>query len=323
MTLRQRQHGVALVTAILMVAIATALATKMSWDNQLNMRRTESALNMEQARELAVGAETVAISIIDEQGQSFGNFLQDIAEPIVFDAGIEDIALGTIQGQLFDMEGRLNINNLVIGGAAQTPVREQFLRLFNILASDYPNLNFNPALLDTIIDWIDPDTVPYGAGAEDDAYTALEPAYRTANNYLLDISELRAVGGVTPEIYAALLPHVIAIPPGWCGNAGTSRVNLNFATPQVMVAVTDVAPGVAEQMVAERDEQPWQELQDVSLPADLLTAAEPYISVTTNCFALSVNVNVGSSTLTMYSLIDRAATAGGIVARVRAYGLEN
>ena len=52
------QRGVALVTAILMVAIATTLAAKISWDNQISMRRTEAALNLEQARQLAYGAES-------------------------------------------------------------------------------------------------------------------------------------------------------------------------------------------------------------------------------------------------------------------------
>jgi len=320
---RSRQQGVALVTAILMVAIATALATKMAWDNQLNMRRTEANLNLEQARELALGAETVAISILQEQGDDFGNFLQDIEAPIAYEAGVDDIDLGAIQGQLFDLQGRMNVNNLVIGGEVKEPVKEQFRRLFDSLRQD---VDISPALIDTIIDWIDPDTIPYGAGAEDDSYTALDPPYRTSNNYFLDISELRSVGGMTPEIYAALLPHVVALPPGWCGSTDeVTPVNLNFSTPQVIAAVTEVAPGVAEDMVARRADSAaaWESAQDIGLPDDLNTAAEPYISYNTNCYALSVIVNVGSSTLTMYSLVDRASIAGGIVSRVRAYGLEN
>ena len=57
---RNRQTGVALVTAILLVAIATLLAARIAWDNQLNMRRTTTAINLEQARQLALRAGRLA-----------------------------------------------------------------------------------------------------------------------------------------------------------------------------------------------------------------------------------------------------------------------
>ncbi len=310
------QRGVALVTAILMVAIATTLAAKIAWDNQVSMRRTESTLNLEQAKQLAFGAEAVAISVLLDQGKDFGNYLQDIEEPLTYEAMIEEQSLGLIQGRLLDAQGRLNINNLVYNGAVQEDVKEQFRALLNFLSID-------GALVDMMIDWIDSDTVPHGGGAEDGAYTSLDPPYRTANNYLLDISELRSIGGLDRDTYALLQPHLTAIPPGWCGNSGVAKVNLNFASPEVIAAITGISPDRAAEMVLRRDEVPWESIEDVGLPQDLGENAHNYISVRTECFALSVTANVGSSTLTMYSLLDRASTTGQIVARVRAFGLEN
>ncbi len=315
-SLARRQRGVALVTAILMVAIATALAAKMVWDSRIGARRTQSVLELEQARQLALGAEAAAISILLDQGPDFGNFAQDIETPIVYEANIGDIELGIIQGRLLDLQGRFNVNNLVSGGAINAQVKDQFGDLLE-------SLRIDRGLADLVADWIDNDTVPQGAGAEDGAYTGLEPPYRPANNYLTDISELRFIGGLDRDIYAALLPHVTAIPPGWCGSAQPSRINLNFATPQVIAAVTGLPLSTAESLAQQRDQAPWENIGQVALPPDADTQALDYIDVKTGCFGLSVIVDVGSSTLTMYSLLDRAASLTQVVARVRAYGLEN
>jgi len=281
--------------------------------------RTVSNLDMEQAQQLALGAEAVAISILQEEGADFGNFQQDIADGLAYEANIGDVSIGLIRGQLQDVQGRLNLNNLVLNGTVNEPAREQFQRLFELL-------EINPSMVDLLIDWIDPDTVPFNSGAEDGSYTGLDPPYRPANNYFLDVSELRAIGGMEPEMYEALLPHVVALPPGWCGGQPT-RLNLNFATPEVIAAVTEVSPGIAVSMAEQRDETPWETVDEVGLPEDTAPQILDYIDVRTDCFSLSVIVNVGSSTLTMYSLLDRAAAAATAsapaITRVRAYGLEN
>ena len=321
MRLPRRQRGVALITAILMVAIATGIATKLAWDNQLNMRRTISNLDLEQARELALGAEAVAIAALQDQGAEFGNERADIEEPLAYEAAVEDIPIGIVYGQLRDTQGRMNLNNLVLNGAVNEPARDQFRRLFELL-------DLNPSMVDLLIDWIDPDTVPFNTGAEDGAYTGLEPPYRPANNYFLDVSELRAIGGMEPAMYEVLRPHVTAVPPGWCGGQ-PSKLNLNFATAEVIAAVTQVSPGVALSMAEQRDEANagWETVDAVGLPADTDPVTFDYIDVRTDCFELSVIVNVGSSTLTMYSLLDRAgaasATNAPAIIRARAYGLEN
>ena len=72
-----KQRGVALVTAILLVAIATGLATKLAWDNQLNLRRTESTLIQEQAKQIALAAEAVlAIELRDDPDWTIDQRLQ-------------------------------------------------------------------------------------------------------------------------------------------------------------------------------------------------------------------------------------------------------
>ena len=65
----QRQNGVALITAMLVVAMATLIAANLVWDQHLQMRRTESMLAQEQARQYALAAESIGIEILlDDRG---------------------------------------------------------------------------------------------------------------------------------------------------------------------------------------------------------------------------------------------------------------
>jgi general secretion pathway protein K len=321
---RRRQTGVALITAILLVAIATMLAAKLSWDNQLNMRRTETSLQKEQAQMFALGAEAVAIDLLRNDDNEFdyrcdGWAFQTIYEcenafPLVQEIGIDEKVMGQMEGRIYDMQGRLNINNLIPDPEAEPvpEVREMFERLFNNLAVDQ-------AVLDAIIDWIDADTVPTNQGAEDGTYTALDPPYRPANTYITSLSELRAVNGITDEVYTVLEPHLSALHPSWCGE-GITPININFATAEVMAALhQDLNIAQTDVWAEEAKISGWESIDEISgLPADL---NRQYITVRSDCVVLNVNVSVGSTLLSMYSLLDR--TGGeGIFTRSRAFGLE-
>ncbi len=306
-----RQQGVALITAILLVAIATLIAAKLSWDNQVSIRRTETTLMQEQARLFALGGEAVAIEYLRNDTDNYDltdEFWLNTLPPV--EIGIDEIVLGQMQGRLEDAQGRLNINNLV-PDTANRDVYAQFERLFN-------TLNIDTSIIDAIIDWIDTDTVPLNRGAEDGTYTALDPGYRPANNYFTRISELRAVKGIDAldaETYNELLRHITALHPDWCG-ATPTLVNMNFATAEVMVALdANISLGQAEAWVEQRGSG-WTDVDIIGVSPD----AQAYVSVQTNCLQLYVTVNVGSLVLSMYSLLDRSGS--DIVTRVRAYGLD-
>jgi general secretion pathway protein K len=310
-----QQQGVALITAIMLVAIATLIAAKLSWDNQISIRRTETTLMQEQARMFAFGAEGVAIDILrqDDNQYDFPGDDYDWTPPIgPLEIGIEETVMGQMQGQLIDTQGRLNVNNLIPDTNGK--VHKQFERLFN-------NLGVDTGLVDAIADWIDADSVPLGRGAEDGNYTALIPGYRPANNYFTSSSELRAVLGVDAETYELLLPHVTALHPSWCGGqSGITPVNVNYATAEVFEALhEDISPSQATAWVEQRGDTGWQDLSELT---DLPPDAGTFMGVQSNCIKLRVIVNVGSSVLSMYSLLDRSGGTDEIITRTRAFGLE-
>ena len=60
---RARQRGVALITVLLLVAIATIAVVEIASRQQLDLRRAEVRNGLDQARLMAIGAESVAICL--------------------------------------------------------------------------------------------------------------------------------------------------------------------------------------------------------------------------------------------------------------------
>lgn len=316
----RRQAGVALVTAILLVAIATMLATKLAWDNRVSMRRTEMIVDMEQAHLFALGAEAVAIDVLRQDDKAFDNGSEDWAQVTPpLEVGIDENVMGQMQGYISDAQGRFNLNNLVPtrGGEPSERAVKQFSRLIEILGLD-------PSIVDAVIDWIDEDTLPRPGGAEDDYYTNLDPPYRSANYFFRSVSELRSVANIDAETFALLEPHVSALDPNWCGANGVTAVNINSATAEVIESLhEDINSGQAQAWVDERGEDGWEAFSDITdWPAQLQPLIGTEVDIKSSCFELKVLVNVGSSVLSMYSLLDRSGIGDEIGTRVRNFGLE-
>ena len=64
-----RERGVALITAMLITALATMVAANLAWDNAMDVRRTMVLLNRDQAIQVALGAESWIISILHQDLQ--------------------------------------------------------------------------------------------------------------------------------------------------------------------------------------------------------------------------------------------------------------
>jgi len=65
------QRGVALITALVVVAIAAGIAAAMIWETGLDTRRTETLTQGDQAMEYALGAESWAEQILARNAKYF------------------------------------------------------------------------------------------------------------------------------------------------------------------------------------------------------------------------------------------------------------
>ncbi len=303
---RRRERGVALITAILVMALAAIWATSIAMFSQLSQRRVASLLQSDQAFLYALGAESLAHEILrlDLEAGEVDHLAEEWAIPL---PGFP-VRGGLIEGQLEDMQGRFNLNNLItVGGEPDQPAIEVFRRLLELLQID-------PVLTMYIVDWIDPDVeVSFPDGAEDDVYTAMTPAYRPGNGPMTSIQELRSVQGVDAEVFDLLEPHIAALPIG-------TAININTATPLLLSALSDdISPFDAESMAEGRIDAPFQSPDEIrsDVPPDVL----PMLSVSTEFFRVNALVTLGSTRLTMYSLLERDE-AGLVGTRLRSFGTD-
>ena len=120
-----RERGVAIITTMLVVALATALAADLVWELHLDIRRTESELLRNQAKQFALGAEILAIEALvadyqaDENANEFCDFPGegwDQETTLPFEGG-------TVRGKLSDAQGRFNLNNLAPQGVKDEETR--------------------------------------------------------------------------------------------------------------------------------------------------------------------------------------------------------
>jgi len=227
------QKGIALLTALLVVALATIIAVNITERQQYDIRRMENILFNQQAYYYALGGEAWAVSILTTDSKSSShkktdNLFEDWAQPLP----PTPIEGGMIAGKIDDLQGRFNLNNLYIkdrsDAAALKYLKEQqkvFERLLVVLKID-------PRISMTVIDWLDADgDASFPDGAEDAEYLALTPSYRSANQRMSNISELLLVKGISYEIFLKLKPFVCALP-------ANTTININTASAEVIAALS-------------------------------------------------------------------------------------
>jgi general secretion pathway protein K len=299
----RKQRGVALIMAILIVALATILAANVGFNAFLDLRRNATRYAMDQSFQVALGAEAWAADTLRRDGVS-GSKQDDLTEEWATPIPPMPVEGGEVSGYLEDMQGRFNLNNLVMrndkGQLVPNPTAvEQFERLLELL-------ELEPKWAAMIADWIDSDGQESSPnGAEDATYTSQTPPYRTAEAPITRASELLALHEFGLERYRRLEPFVTALPVG-------TRLNLCTAPPEVLDALV---PGLREftlarKNVAEtRKERCFPTVQDLESRLDSdqrqqLRASET-LGERSAYFRATVWVTIGTTQFTLYSLLYR------------------
>jgi len=229
----RQQRGIAMLTALLVVALATIIAVNITERQQYDIRRLGNILYSQQAYYYALGGESWARGILYKDGKSSShkntdNLFEDWAQPLP----VTIIEGGTISGQITDLSGLFNINNLFLldpKDPLQVTRQKQQIEMFNRLLQV---LEINVPLTQAIIDWIDQDAdISFPDGAEDQTYQQKTPPYRSSNRLMSSPTELLLVEGFTAEIYAKLQPFVTALPE-------STTVNINTASAEVIAALS-------------------------------------------------------------------------------------
>lgn len=288
------QHGVALVMVLLIVAMATTIAAFMAQQQGFWQREMENGRDQAQARRIAEAGIDWARAV-----------LADDASVNQYDNGKEMWAMqlpaipvegGEVQGTIVDQQGLFNLNNLVSNGVVSAPALARYQRLLTAL-------NLPQQLGDTLVDWMDANSEPMPNGAEDGYYLNLAKPYRCANRPLSDIGELAWVKGYDATVIRRLLPFVSVLPEM---NTG---VNVNFAPPEVLVAVL---PGLtledARQMATQIKANPYKTMAEFlqQLPRSASQDSTMILSVSSQYFMVTGHATQGDGASSAHALLRRS-----------------
>jgi general secretion pathway protein K len=277
--------------AMLVTALITIVAQNLVWDTALDVRRTMTLLNRDQAVQVALGAESWVLDVLrqdlqDSQTDNLGEIWAQELPGFPIDGG-------ELFGSITDLQGRFNVNNLIDqNGEIHEESLEQFRRLLEALGQD-------PRFAGIAADWLDADLdAGFPDGAEDPIYSGMLPPYRSANQTLTSVSELAALEGMEKEIFRALEPHITALP-------GRTGVNVNTATPAVLQSLDEnISTADVERLVAEREAAGFDDIQTAFsslVTPDVLNT----LNESTNYFQLKVVVRIDTVRIVLYSTLQR------------------
>lgn len=281
-----RQQGVAIIMVLLIVAIATSLASYMAMQQNLWQRQVESQFERAQARQLGLAGIDWARAILAEDAR--GNNVDHEKEIWTLRLPAIPIEGGEVIGSIDDRQGRFNLNN-VAGNVAQ------FQRLLSVLGLP---ADLAPALAD----WTDVDDVPQEGGAEDGYYLALAQPYRTSNRELVELGELLKVKGFDSHTIESLRAFVSVLP------ASNTPVNVNFAPAEVLVAViSGLTLSDARLIVQQRHGQPYNDIADFKqrLPHGGITIVDSDLAVKSDYFWVTGRASIGKAQVVTQALLHR------------------
>lgn len=291
-----RQRGVAIITALLIVAIATTVSVTISTRLQLDVRRTGNIIAGDQAYLYTLAAESWSQRVLKQDRKDNG--IDHTGEDWAIELPPLPLEGGYIQGRLMDLQSCFNLNSLLGSNADSKIARARLERMMVNLSIDKGNVQ-------AIVDWLDGDletTIP--DGAEDVFYMNLERPYRTANSAMMSTSELRLVRGFeNTAVYDTVLPHV-------CAYGVSTPINVNTASIEVLRSLADgLTESDAEKIIEQRSDTAFNTIDEFTAFENLkekITSTEG-LSVDTEYFMLTTESTIGQVRVVTYSVIHRKA----------------
>ena len=320
--IRPGERGAALLAVLLLVAGMGALTAAALEKLRLSTALAVNTAALDQARAYAIGVESLLALRIDdliaaspERTTLAGGWNGETRQVPLPGGGL---ALATIR----DGGNCFNINSVADGrlATALTPRASgmaQFTALLRLL--EVPE-GIAVRIADSAGDWVDSDANPNRQGAEDPVYAGAEQPYRAANTLFADVSELRAVNGMTAEIYDRMKPWLCALP-----TTELSPVNVNTLMPEqapllAMLAPEQIGIARARQAIAGRPAAGWDSLTDfyrgpamegVLLPLDV--QMQPQLRTT--WFAVELVIELSGAELRETALVDARLSPARVAVR--------
>lgn len=242
------QRGIAVITVLLALAIGVLICSEVIMRVYNGMKRSGNHFNTQQAWEYALGGEAWARQQLeqdfenDKKTSRVDHLLEKWAAP----AQKMNVEGGSIEIEIYDMQSRFNLNNLVDEKGVIDPAG------VNIFRGLLSYLGVRPVYADMAARW-----ASY-ADDTDNMYGTDKNPYRAADTQFGSVSELRQLKDIEMQEYRRVEPFVSALPV-------PVTININTAPEPLLASMTDNSEE-AIQRLKSFIEQRKQQLNGFSSP---------------------------------------------------------
>ena len=331
----RKQRGVALIVVLLLVALMSLLAVQMTERLQLNFHRVQNQIEHQQGYWYSLGVEALAEQAIKQslkdsetvnltQAWAVGEQSYPLDDGAVISGNLTD------KQTCFNLNAFRNIKPKVNNG--QKPFLVTYLQ--NILTESGVDDYEAEVIADSSWEFVDKNTTVQSAyGVEDSSYESFQPPYVSANDWLADGSEFRAINGVSAKIYQQVKGLICALP------TDDMLLNVNTITEKQAVLLSALfSPSLslddAKKIIADRDKNHtvWDSVADFmklipqpptaspdSGTDKTATKMEQYLTVTSHYFSLDAEIKVDRARVRTVALFKRDDKNKVMVVR-RQYG---
>ncbi|TCB77511.1 type II secretion system minor pseudopilin GspK [Acinetobacter sp. ANC 4173] len=283
-----KQKGIALITILVMVALATILAATIGQRQKFTADNTAYLIRQNQSLWYAKSAETFFAEMLKEDAENASDvdYLQENWAKPMPAFPVED---GYVTGQLYDESGKFNLNSLIDdSGQVNVAAKQWFERLLM-------NVGLTAELSEAVIDWQDADNENIGPmGAEENYYRGLNNAYLPANTKFHSVDELKMVRGFEGEKYLKIAPYVSTI------SVKDTKLNINTAPAIVLASLDEHLDVKAVQAALETRQQNiehfanldefWKLAPFSQINADTRSSVQSLLGVKSNYFRAKIEV---------------------------------
>ncbi len=281
-------NGIALIMVLWVIAILTVVVLEFSFAMRTEVHITQNYKEELQLYALAEGGVQRAIAELifkhDARVQQFRKTLKDEEVPPEKKEWITDgrayeltSELGTSEIRIMSEGAKININTV-----SETRLRKIIENLG--LEGEQRDI-----VVDSIMDWKDPNDLHRMNGAENDYYQSLEVPYEAKDANLDSIEELLLIRGVTPDLYYGKKgakkgeegekPDRAGLKDIFSIYSQGELVDINSATPVVLRFALGIPESVSQAVVKAREEKAFENHSDLQLRAPEVV---PFMSEITN-----------------------------------------
>lgn len=231
---RRNERGFALIAALGLLVIFSVIGLEFSLLMRSRSLAAANASEVGRAHGAALAGVQHALArldrLLDGRGEPGPPSMDQMLDPwaIVPDLFQDTVKLSDVSYRivLADANARLQLNRAS---------SEEIRRLLVALRLD---AGVADRIAQSVEDWRDADDFRRARGAERQDYLKWGSAVLPPNAPFASVSDLQHVHGITPEIFRMIRPYFTV--------AGTGQVNLNSATPPVLLSL----PGMSDEAVA-------------------------------------------------------------------------